>query len=342
MTGELRRQGEQSVVSQHGQPQAAERRQLGLHQSDEAVGRSTSAPISSSSSSSSPLWTGLAGLDSASFLMFIATTYTWERRLDNMAWELGLWYGGKLFNDVLQGLQAGHPQLVAVVCGRHEGHADEVRQMEHQLISWIEKQGLAGSSQVKVRFVILTQQDDATQAVRGKYPRHPAGRHRGLGLVIFAQACEHAVIVHLLLQGHLCRVSANEKASLQREMTACGPVYHGYQNTASCPSPDPACQTERPPDRLSLSELPQTGHGSAAQQQVRAAQVHLQGSHSTRQGTRLDRLTWRGANMCSCCKQDMAAACTRESEWSCIMAQPTRQDERMVEIVAPFPGKNTE
>lgn len=34
----------------------------------------------------------------------------------------------------------------------------------------------------------------------------------------------------------------------------------------------------------------------------------------------------------------MAAACTRESEWSCIMAQPTRQDERMVEIVAPFPA----
>lgn len=53
---------------------------------------------------------------------------------DNMPWELWLWYGGKLFNDVLQGLQAGHPQLVTVVCGRHEGHTDEVRQMEHQLI----------------------------------------------------------------------------------------------------------------------------------------------------------------------------------------------------------------
>ena len=35
----------------------------------------------------------------------------------------------------------------------------------------------------------------------------------------------------------------------------------------------------------------------------------------------------------------MAAACTSESEWSCMMAQPTRHDERMVEIVAPFPGK---
>lgn len=42
--------------------------------------------------------------------------------------------------------------------------------------------------------------------------------------------------------------------------------------------------------------------------------------------------------MCSCCRHEMAAACTRESEWSCIIAQPTRQDERMVEIVAPFPA----
>lgn len=60
---------------------------------------------------------------------------------DNVAWELRLRYRRKLFNDVLQGLQAGHPQLVTVVCGRHEGHADEVRQMEHQLISWIERDG---------------------------------------------------------------------------------------------------------------------------------------------------------------------------------------------------------
>lgn len=58
-----------------------------------------------------------------------------------------------------------------------------------------------------------------------------------------------------------------------------------------------------------------------------------------RHGTRLDRFTWRGANICNCCKHEMAAACTRESEWSCIMAQPTRQDERIVEIVAPFPTK---
>lgn len=111
---------------------------------------------------------------------------------------------------------------------------------------------------------------------------------------------------------------------------------------------------------FSLSELSQAGHSSAAQQQMGAGQVDLRrtgqrelglrpdraavllpgsiGSLTQRQGTRLDRLTWRGANMCSCWRHEMAAACTRESEWSCIMAQPTRQDERMVEIVAPFPA----
>lgn len=46
--------------------------------------------------------------------------------------------------------------------------------------------------------------------------------------------------------------------------------------------------------------------------------------------------------MCSCCKQEMAAAWTRESELSCMMAQPTRQDERMVETVAPFPNNQIE
>lgn len=56
---------------------------------------------------------------------------------NNMPWEFRLWYRCKLFNDVLQGLQASHPQLVTVVCCRHEGHADEVRQMEHQQISWM-------------------------------------------------------------------------------------------------------------------------------------------------------------------------------------------------------------
>ena len=33
----------------------------------------------------------------------------------------------------------------------------------------------------------------------------------------------------------------------------------------------------------------------------------------------------------------MAAAWTRESEWSWVIAQPTKQEERIVEIVAPFP-----
>lgn len=33
----------------------------------------------------------------------------------------------------------------------------------------------------------------------------------------------------------------------------------------------------------------------------------------------------------------MAAAWTRESEWSWVIAQPTKQEERMVEVVAPFP-----
>lgn len=34
----------------------------------------------------------------------------------------------------------------------------------------------------------------------------------------------------------------------------------------------------------------------------------------------------------------MAAAWTRESEWSWVIAQPTKQEERIVEIVAPFPS----
>lgn len=55
---------------------------------------------------------------------------------DNMPRELGLWHRGKLLNDVLQGLQASHPQLITVVCGCHESHADQVRQMEHQQVTW--------------------------------------------------------------------------------------------------------------------------------------------------------------------------------------------------------------
>lgn len=54
---------------------------------------------------------------------------------DDMPGELRLWYRCKLFNNVLQSLQASHSQLVTVVCGCHEGHANEVRQMKHQQIS---------------------------------------------------------------------------------------------------------------------------------------------------------------------------------------------------------------
>lgn len=57
----------------------------------------------------------------------------------------------------------------------------------------------AGSCQVKMCFFIFTEQDDAAQAVCGKYSRHPAWRYRRLGLVIFTQACEHGVVVHLIL-----------------------------------------------------------------------------------------------------------------------------------------------
>lgn len=49
-----------------------------------------------------------------------------------MAWELWLGNGCEFLDDVLQGLQAGHPQLVAVVSGSHECHPDKVRQMEYQ------------------------------------------------------------------------------------------------------------------------------------------------------------------------------------------------------------------
>lgn len=60
---------------------------------------------------------------------------------NNVSWELRFWYCCKLFNDVFQGLQTGHPQLVTVVCGCHEGHTDEVGQMEHQQIPWMDSDG---------------------------------------------------------------------------------------------------------------------------------------------------------------------------------------------------------
>lgn len=59
---------------------------------------------------------------------------------NNMPRKLRLWHRCKLFNDVLQSLQAGHPQLVTVVCGSHEGHADEIRQMQNQQLSWTNRE----------------------------------------------------------------------------------------------------------------------------------------------------------------------------------------------------------
>lgn len=82
-----------------------------------------------------------------------------------------------------------------------------------------------------------------------------------------------------------------------------------------------------------MAQIYSSGHGTG----------ELLGGESSfilthRLGTRLERLTCRGANMWSCWRQEMAAACTSESEWSWVMAQPTRQDERMVAMVAPVPG----
>lgn len=68
---------------------------------------------------------------------------------DDMPGELGLWYRRKLFNNVLQSLKASHPQLVTVVCGGHEGHADKVRQMQHQQISYKGREGRSNPGCVK-------------------------------------------------------------------------------------------------------------------------------------------------------------------------------------------------
>lgn len=70
---------------------------------------------------------------------------------DDMPGELGLWNRRKLFNNVLQSLKASHPQLVTVVCGCHEGHADKVRQMQHQQISCKDREGRSKPGCVKFR-----------------------------------------------------------------------------------------------------------------------------------------------------------------------------------------------
>lgn len=43
--------------------------------------------------------------------------------------------------------------------------------------------------------------------------------------------------------------------------------------------------------------------------------------------------------MCSCCRQETASAWTRESEWSCITAQHTRQDNLAVAMEPELPRK---
>lgn len=70
---------------------------------------------------------------------------------DDMPGELGLWYRRKLFDNVLQSLKASHPQLVTVVCGCHEGHADKVRQMQHQQISYKSREGRSNPGCVRIR-----------------------------------------------------------------------------------------------------------------------------------------------------------------------------------------------
>lgn len=60
-----------------------------------------------------------------------------------------------------------------------------------------------------------------------------------------------------------------------------------------------------------------------------------------RWGTSEVRLTWRGANMWSCCRQVMASAWTRESGWSCMMAQHTRQYILAVAIALLLPAADT-
>lgn len=71
-----------------------------------------------------------------------------------MPGKLGLWYTRKLFNNVLQSLKASHPQLVTVVCGCHEGHADKVRQMQHQQISYKDR-GQVNPELCKVHNLVL-------------------------------------------------------------------------------------------------------------------------------------------------------------------------------------------
>ena len=51
---------------------------------------------------------------------------------DAVSGKLGLRHAGELADDEQEGLQASQPELLTVVCGRHEGHADQVCQVQHQ------------------------------------------------------------------------------------------------------------------------------------------------------------------------------------------------------------------
>lgn len=78
----------------------------------------------------------------------------------------------------------------------------------------------------------------------------------------------------------------------------------------------------------------ETGH--------QTAEVDVSGSKhwdllTQRWGTRLLRFRCLGANMCSCCRQAMASACTKESGCACITAQQTRQYRRAVPTALEFP-----
>lgn len=57
-----------------------------------------------------------------------------------------------------------------------------------------------------------------------------------------------------------------------------------------------------------------------------------------RVGTREERLTWRGANKWSCCKQAVASAWTNGSWWSCITAQAHKKDDRAMQIDVVLPA----
>ena len=57
-------------------------------------------------------------------------------------------------------------------------------------------------------------------------------------------------------------------------------------------------------------------------------------------GTRVVRLTWRGAKRWSCWRQEIASAWTIESGWSCMMAQHTRHDSLAVATALVLPSNS--